>query len=48
VRAIELSFGFLFGWLVISFDTGREIKLDEINKSLREEVMGGKIIDTNK
>jgi hypothetical protein len=48
VRAIEFSFGFLFGWLVISFDTGREIKLDEINKSLREEVMGGKIIDANK
>ena len=47
VRTIEFSIGFIFGWLCISFDNGHEINLDDINASLRAEVMKGKTIDTN-
>ena len=47
VRTIEIGVGFIFGWMVLSFNTGSEINLDEINKSLRAEVMKGKTIDTN-
>ena len=45
VREIEMSLGFLFGWFSVSFKTGRVISLDEINKSLREDVMNGKKIE---
>jgi hypothetical protein len=44
VRTIELNFGFIFGWVSIEFNSGREISLDEINKSMREEVLKGKKI----
>ena len=44
VRTIELSFGFLFGWLSFEFNSGRQINLDEINQHLREEVLKGKKI----
>ena len=44
VRTIELNFGFIFGWVSIEFNTGTQIGLDEINKSLRDEVLKGKKI----
>jgi hypothetical protein len=44
VRTIELSLGFLFGWLSFEFNSGRQINLDEINQHLREEVLKGKKI----
>lgn len=43
-RTMEIGIGFLFGWVTISFEHGGSINLDEINKSLREEAMKGKII----
>ena len=44
VRTIELSFGFLFGWLSFEFNSGRQVDLDEINQHLRNEVLKGKKI----
>jgi hypothetical protein len=44
VRTIELSLGFLFGWVSFEFESGRQVDLDDINKSLREEVLKGKKI----
>lgn len=44
VRTIELCFGFIFGWLSVEFNSGRQVNLDEINKHLREEVLKGKKI----
>ncbi len=44
VRTIELSFGFLFGWLSFEFNSGRQVDLDEINRHLRDEVLKGKKI----
>ena len=44
VRTIDISAGFLFGWITLTFDSGGQIGLDEINKSLREDVMNGKTI----
>jgi hypothetical protein len=45
VRTIELSLGFLFGWISFEFESGRQVDLDDINKSLREEVLKGKKIE---
>ena len=45
VRTIDISAGFLFGWISFAFNSGGQVNLDEINKSLREEVMKGKTID---
>ena len=42
VRTIEMSLGFGLGWLSIKFNSGRQIDLDEINQSLREDVLAGK------
>lgn len=44
VRTIDISVGFLFGWITLTFNSGGQISLDEINKSLREEVLKGKKI----
>ena len=44
VRTIELSLGFLFGWISVEFNSGRQIDLDTINKLVREEVLKGKKI----
>ena len=44
LRTIELSFGFLFGWLSFEFNSGRQVDLDEINQHLRNEVLKGKKI----
>lgn len=44
VRTIDVSFGFLFGWITFTFNSGGQISLDEVNKNLREEVMKGKTI----
>ena len=44
VRTIELSLGFLFGWLSFEFNSGRQVDLDEINQHLRNEVLKGKKI----
>ena len=44
VRTIEISLGFGFGWISFEFDSGRQVDLDDINKSLREEVLKGKKI----
>jgi len=44
VRTVELSLGFLFGWISVEFNSGRQIDLDEINQQLREEVLKGKKI----
>ena len=38
-RTIELSLGFLFGWISVQFESGRQVDLSEINKSLREEAL---------
>jgi hypothetical protein len=43
-RTIEASIGFLFGWISLSFNYGGSIRLDDINKSLRAEVLKGKKI----
>jgi len=42
-----LELGFLFGWVTFSFDSGRNIDLDEINESLRQDVLNGKKIGTH-
>lgn len=39
VRTIELSLGFLFGWVSFEFESGRQVDLGDINKSLREEAL---------
>ncbi len=44
IRTMDLELGFVFGWITLSFDTGRNIDLQEINESLREEVLKGKKI----
>lgn len=44
VRTVELSFGFLFGWLSFEFNSGGQVNLEEINKHLRDEVLKGKKI----
>jgi hypothetical protein len=44
IRTVELNFGFLFGWISLQFDSGRQVDLDDINKSLRDEVLKGKKI----
>jgi hypothetical protein len=47
VRTIDLCLGFLFGWISVSFKSGRVVSLDEINRNLREDVINGKNIGTN-
>jgi hypothetical protein len=44
VRTLEIEIGFIFGWITFNFNHGGQISLDEINKSLREEVIKGKKI----
>ncbi len=44
IRTMDLELGFVFGWITLSFNTGRNIDLQEINESLREEVLKGKKI----
>jgi len=44
VRTVEVSLGFLFGWLSVEFNSGRQVNLEEINEHLREEVLKGKKI----
>jgi hypothetical protein len=44
IRTMDLELGFVFGWITLSFNTGRNIDLEEINESLREEVLKGKKI----
>lgn len=44
IRTMDLELGFMFGWFTFSFDTGRNIDLDEINESLRDKVLKGKKI----
>lgn len=38
-RTIELSLGFLFGWISVEFESGRQVDLADINKQLRDEVL---------
>jgi len=45
VKEIEMCLGFVFGWFSVSFNTGKVVSLDEINRSLREDVMNGKKIE---
>jgi hypothetical protein len=45
VRTLELEIGFIFGWLILAFDSGRVINLDELNESLRNDVINGKTIE---
>ncbi len=47
IRTMDLELGFLFGWVTFSFDSGRNIDLDEINESLRQDVLNGKKIGTH-
>lgn len=44
VRTIAVGIGFIFGFLEINFDTGSKIRLEDINKSLIDEVNKGKRI----
>ncbi len=44
VRTIVFGIGFLFGFLEINFDTGSKVRLEDINKSLMDEVSKGKRI----
>lgn len=47
IRTIDISFGFLFGWITLAFNSGRVVSLDEVNQSLREDVIKGKNIGTH-
>ena len=44
IRTMDLELGFVFGWFTLSFNTGRNIDLEEINESLRQDVLNGKKI----
>lgn len=39
MRTLDLTFGFLFGWILFSFNFGGSFELDEINKQLREKAL---------